>query len=103
MVCYKPTTPWELLNIVRNLVEDGTLRYQHLNAFDREMHHLESRHAFCRPHLHQWIMIQHNQDKVIAFEKGDGLLFVFNFHPVKSFFDYTVGVLWPVSCGCCRK
>jgi 1,4-alpha-glucan branching enzyme len=78
-----------------NLVEDGTLRYQHLNAFDREMHHLESRHAFCRPHLHQWIMIQHNQDKVIAFEKGDGLLFVFNFHPVKSFFDYTVGVLWP--------
>lgn len=81
----------------RNLVEDGTLRYQHMNLFDREMHSLESRHAFCRPHLHQWITVHHNQDKVIAFEKGDGLLFVFNFHPVNSFTDYSIGVLWPVS------
>ncbi|GJD09524.1 1,4-alpha-glucan-branching enzyme [Galdieria sulphuraria] len=78
-----------------NLVEDGTLRYQHLNAFDCEMHALESQHAFCRSNLHQWITVHHNQDKVIAFEKGDGLLFVFNFHPVKSFSDYSIGVLWP--------
>eukprot|EP00871_Galdieria_phlegrea_P005356 jgi/Galph1/5821/GphlegSOOS_G4518.1 len=78
-----------------DILDDGTLRYQHLYFFDRAMHTLERIHPFCRPHLHQWITVQHNDDKVIVFEKGKGLLFVFNFHPVKSFVDYAIGVGWP--------
>lgn len=34
--------------------------------------------------------LHHNQDKVIAFERGS-LLFVFNFHPTKSFEHYRIG------------
>ena len=31
---------------------------------------------------HQFVSLKHEDDKIIAFEKGD-LLFVFNFHPYK--------------------
>ncbi len=41
----------------------------------------------------QYISTKHEEDKVITFEKGD-LLFVFNFHPVKSFEGYTIGTKW---------
>lgn len=34
---------------------------------------------------------KHEDDKVIAFERA-GLLFVFNFHPTKSFADYRIGL-----------
>jgi 1,4-alpha-glucan branching enzyme len=34
---------------------------------------------------------KHEGDKVIAFERA-GLVFVFNFHPTKSFTDYKIGV-----------
>ena len=33
-------------------------------------------------------------DKVIAFERA-GLLFIFNFHPTRSYIDYRVGVEKP--------
>lgn len=33
----------------------------------------------------------HDGDKLIAFERG-GLVFVFNFHPTKSYVDYQIGV-----------
>ena len=42
---------------------------------------------------HQFVTTAHEQDKVIVFEKGD-LLFVFNFHPTKSFENYKVGTQW---------
>jgi 1,4-alpha-glucan branching enzyme len=32
-------------------------------------------------------------DKIIVYEKGD-LLFMFNFHPEKSYENYQVGTLW---------
>lgn len=35
--------------------------------------------------------LKHEDDKIIAFERG-GLLFVFNFHPTKSFTDYKIGL-----------
>lgn len=35
--------------------------------------------------------LKHEDDKVVVFERA-GCLFVFNFHPTKSFVDYTVGV-----------
>ena len=36
------------------------------------------------------MVFQHEEDKVIVFEKAS-LVFVFNFHPTKSFTDYRVG------------
>lgn len=38
-----------------------------------------------------YVSLKHQDDKVIVFERA-GVLFVFNFHPVKSFADYRVGV-----------
>lgn len=35
--------------------------------------------------------LKNESDKVIVFERA-GLLFIFNFHPTKSFADYRVGV-----------
>lgn len=34
---------------------------------------------------------KHEEDKVITFDRA-GLLFVFNFHPTKSFTDYRVAI-----------
>ena len=41
--------------------------------------------------LAAYVSTKHEDDKVLAFERA-GLLFVFNFHPNKSFPDYRVGV-----------
>ena len=41
-----------------------------------------------------YVSWKHEDDKVIAFERM-GCLFVFNFHPTKSFTDYRVGVHEP--------
>ena len=38
--------------------------------------------------------LKHEGDKLIVFEKA-GLVFVFNFHPTKSFTDYRIGVNVP--------
>jgi len=38
-----------------------------------------------------YVSRQHEHDKVIVFERNN-LLFLFNFHPNKSYFDYKVGV-----------
>ncbi len=38
-----------------------------------------------------YISLKHEGDRVIVFERA-GLLFVFNFHPTKSYDDYRVGV-----------
>lgn len=35
--------------------------------------------------------LKHEDDKIIAFERA-GLLFVFNFHPTKSFTEYKIGL-----------
>lgn len=44
------------------------------------------------PSSHQaYVSLKNESDKVIVFERV-GLLFIFNFHPVKSFTDYRVGV-----------
>ena len=41
-----------------------------------------------------YVTTKHEGDKVIVFERA-GLVFVFNFHPTKSFADYTIGVYEP--------
>jgi len=38
-----------------------------------------------------YVSLKHEEDKMIVFERA-GLVFVFNFHPVKSYADYRVGV-----------
>jgi 1,4-alpha-glucan branching enzyme len=53
------------------------------------MNHLEQNYHLMSSH-HQFVSLSHEQDKVIVFEKGN-LLFVFNFHPTKSFTNYKVG------------
>ena len=38
-----------------------------------------------------YVSLKNEEDKVIVYERA-GLLFVFNFHPTKSFTDYRVGI-----------
>ena len=41
-----------------------------------------------------YVSWKHEDDKVVVFDRAE-LIFVFNFHPVKSFPDYPVGVKTP--------
>lgn len=66
------------------------LRYRGLQEFDRAMQHLEDEYDFMTSH--QYISRQDEDDKVIVFERGN-LVFVFNFHWSKSYFDYQIGCL----------
>ncbi|KAF2884837.1 hypothetical protein ILUMI_21314 [Ignelater luminosus] len=73
-----------------HLVDDELLKYKYLNAWDAAMNHLEERYGWLHsdPGYVSW---KHEDDKVIAFERA-GLVFIFNFHPTKSFPDYRIGV-----------
>lgn len=73
-----------------NLVDDDLLRYKFLNNFDRAMNLIENKYRWLSSDQ-AWVSWKHEDDKVIAFERA-GLVFVFNFHPHKSFPDYKVGV-----------
>ncbi|KAB5583374.1 glycoside hydrolase superfamily [Coniochaeta sp. 2T2.1] len=73
-----------------NLTEDGLLRYQYLNNFDRSMNTTEAKFGWL--HAPQaYISLKHEGDKVIVFERN-GLVFIFNFHATNSFTDYRVGI-----------
>ena len=59
--------------------------------FDRDMIALAKRFRILElpgPHL----LFEHLKDKVIAFKRG-GLLFMFNFHPTRSYDNYSFEVL----------
>jgi 1,4-alpha-glucan branching enzyme len=73
-----------------NLPEDGLLRYQYLNNFDRSMNTTEDKFGWL--HSPQaYISLKHEGDKVICFERA-GLVFIFNFNTSTSFTDYRVGI-----------
>ncbi|KAH0566028.1 1,4-alpha-glucan-branching enzyme [Trichoglossum hirsutum] len=73
-----------------HLVDDHLLRYKFLNEFDAVMQRMEEKYGWlCAPQA--YISLKDEYDKVIVFERA-GLLWVFNFHPTKSFADYRVGV-----------
>jgi 1,4-alpha-glucan branching enzyme len=73
-----------------SLAENGLLRYMGLNIFDRDMVHLLKRERIMnKPSHNLWV---HDGDKVIAFSKGKNI-FVFNFHPKKSFEGYFIPIL----------
>ena len=42
---------------------------------------------------HQFITLAHEEDKIIAYEKGPAL-FIFNFNASKSFENYRIGTKW---------
>nr|CAD7459659.1 unnamed protein product [Timema tahoe] len=76
-----------------HLVDDGNLKYKYLNAFDEAMNKLEERFGW----LHKnpaYVSWKHEDDKVVVFERAD-LVFIFNFHPTKSFTNYRIGVEIP--------
>ncbi|XP_023311807.1 1,4-alpha-glucan-branching enzyme [Anoplophora glabripennis] len=76
-----------------NLVDDEILKYKYLNAWDAAMNHTESKYGWLGAHP-GYVSMKHEDDKIIALERA-GVLFVFNFHPVKSFADYRVGIEEP--------
>ncbi len=72
-----------------SLVDDKDLRYCDLNEFDKSMLKVlkDGDILNCVPQ-NRWV---HQEDKIIIYEKGD-YLFIFNFHPTKSFDGYFVPV-----------
>jgi 1,4-alpha-glucan branching enzyme len=69
-----------------HLVDDAGLKYRFLAAFDRDMIRLAKKFRLfndSEPRL----LHNHDQTKVIAFTRAD-LVFLFNFHPHSSHFDY---------------
>ena len=71
-----------------NLVKNDDLKYQYLAAFDNQMVRLQKEYRLLDD-LYIERIYENNYDKVIAFIRKD-LLFVFNFHPIKSFTDYGI-------------
>ena len=69
-----------------HLADHPDLKYGQLAVFDRAMLELVKTHAiFKDPWAH--LVFEHATDQVLAFARG-GLLFVFGFHPTRSFTDY---------------
>ncbi|RKP09697.1 glycogen branching enzyme [Thamnocephalis sphaerospora] len=77
------------------LVDDQLLRFKYLNGFDQAMQRLESEYGWLAS-PQAWTSLKHEGDKIIVFERA-GLLWIFNFHPTKSFEHYRVGTNWPGS------
>ena len=73
-----------------HLVEDDTLYYKHLNAFDAAMQHLDiTYHLFTDENIQ--LLFIHEDTKQIVFARG-GLVFAFNFHPTASATDWRIPV-----------
>ncbi|MEN8203419.1 MAG: alpha amylase C-terminal domain-containing protein [Bacteroidota bacterium] len=72
-----------------SLIENRDLRYHYLADFDRAMVTLIAQHKIYNSACNH--VKSDPRDLVIAFER-EGLLFVFNFHPVNSYTDYGLAV-----------
>ncbi|EGC31539.1 1,4-alpha-glucan branching enzyme [Dictyostelium purpureum] len=72
-----------------DLYKDKLLRYNQLRQFDIAMNRLEEEWHWLSSGQ-AFISCKHEDDKVIVFERA-GLIFIFNFHPNKSFSDYRIG------------
>ncbi|HEX7504434.1 MAG TPA: alpha amylase C-terminal domain-containing protein, partial [Syntrophales bacterium] len=71
-----------------SLADDGTLRYRKLARFDLDMVGMARRINLLgsgNPRL----LHEHNDYKVLAFERA-GHLFIFNFHPSRSYDGYRI-------------
>ncbi|MCD8052085.1 MAG: alpha amylase C-terminal domain-containing protein [Clostridiales bacterium] len=76
-----------------SLLDNGFLKYQWLGDFDRDMIAVTKRYRIFDQRMAdlKWVNVG---DHVLAFERNS-LLFVFNFHPTKSFSDYLIPVSQP--------
>ncbi|KAK8456237.1 hypothetical protein SEVIR_4G298600v4 [Setaria viridis] len=72
-----------------SLVDTDHLRYKYMNAFDQAMNALDEKFSFLSSSK-QIVSDMNEEKKVIVFERGD-LVFVFNFHPKKTYDGYKVG------------
>lgn len=70
-----------------NLADDNLLQYAGLNRFDRDMIHLVEKENLL-DFMPEKIW-EDNNDKILAYRRGN-CLFVYNFHPFKSFEDYEI-------------
>ena len=75
-----------------DLCDNKNLRYKYLYNWDVAMNKLDEVFNFISSPF-QYVSLKHEDDKLVVFEKGD-LLFVFNFHPSKSFENYKIGTKW---------
>jgi 1,4-alpha-glucan branching enzyme len=72
------------------LADNQDLKYHYLNDFDRDMIHLMRQELLVG--LPGCFLIQaSDSDKVLAFSRGN-LVFVYNFHPTRSYTDYGISV-----------
>jgi 1,4-alpha-glucan branching enzyme len=71
-----------------SLVESPELKYHYLSDFDKAMTKIASRYEIFRDGIVAERHI-HDGDHILAFERAN-LLFIFNFHPERSFPDYGV-------------
>ena len=76
-----------------SLVDNGNLRYQHLNAFDAAMQQLDVQFQLLTDTDVQFLFI-HEEAKQLVYTRG-GLVFVFNFHPTSSYRDWRIPVPQP--------
>ena len=76
-----------------SLLENGYLKYQCLNEFDRDMITAARKHSIFEQAWPELLWMREDEH-VLAFERG-GLVFVFNFDPERSYTDYSI----PVSRG----
>ena len=75
-----------------DLCDNKNLRYKYLYNWDVAMNKLDEVFYFISSPF-QYVSLKHEDDKIVVFEKGD-LLFIFNFHPNKSFENYKIGTKW---------
>ena len=75
-----------------DLCDNKNLRYKYLYNWDVAMNKLDDVFNFISSPF-QYVSLKHEDDKIVVFEKGD-LLFIFNFHPNKSFENYKIGTKW---------
>lgn len=72
------------------LLDNQNLKYHFLADFDRCIVTMARERNLLRCGLPR-LLLAHNDDKVLAFERGP-LLFLFNFHPTRSLADYTLNI-----------
>ena len=70
-----------------SLADNPNLKYQYLQAFDRDMLAAAKKHRVIGAQDKQ--LLVHNGDNVLAYQKGDAT-FVFNFDPCRSYDGYFV-------------
>lgn len=69
-----------------SLVDNGFLKYEYLNEFDKDMKSFSLRHKLLREQEANELWLD-NSRKIIIYRKAE-LIFVFNFHPTRSYENF---------------